>query len=274
MGKWRKPTKFTVIQPVWKGIFVTCVRGRETQCAREVREWFEAVAEEHWPDDAQGQNEDEKSDLEGDIEAEIQREVDGLSSNKRKKIVVHEKLGVECVVFVQTRYPVDPVKLSLIVCEQTYNREHAAKYIQRLAPVQQFVKCEAELNEIGGLKPVLEKHMRDNTRFAIRPTLRLTQVNRDVVIPAIAKLVGPNHKVDLQNYEQLVLVEGFKGVLGIAVVDLPASEVTKYCRLNLSQIVATNSKETEEAQKKPKEDNKTESKTESKAESKAEPKPE
>lgn len=112
--------------------------------------------------------------------------------------------------------------------------------------------------------------MRDNTRFAIRPTLRLTQVTRDVVIPAIAKLVGPNHKVDLQNYEQLVLVEGFKGVLGIAVIDLPASDVTKYCRLNLSQIVATNSKETNETKNEPKKELKEDDKTETKAEPKSE----
>lgn len=217
---------------------MTCVRGRETQCAREVREWFESVAEESWP--STGDQEEEEEGEEVDIEAEIQREVDGLKTTKRKNLVVHDKLGVECVIFVQTRNPVDPVKLCLKICQQAYNREHTSKYVQRMAPVEQFVKCDAELSDIEGLKHVLDKQMRPETSFAIRPTLRLCAVTRDAVIPAVAKLVGPKHSVNLQNYEQLILIEGFKGVLGVSVVDLPASEIQKFCRLNVAQIIASN----------------------------------
>lgn len=220
---------------------MTCNRGREMQCAREIREWFEGVSESLYPNSevelATGTDHTVLT-KESSIEDEIRREVECLTATKRKHIVVHAKLGVDCVVFVQTRYPVDPVKLMLAVCEQTVQRERTARYIQKMAPVQQFIKCEEGLEGVEAFQPVLAEHLRPSTRFAIRPTLRLSPVTRDKAIPAVARLVGPNHSVDLKNWDQLIMVEGLRGVLGISVIDTNAELTKKYCQFNLVQITA------------------------------------
>lgn len=48
-------------------------------------------------------------------------------------------------------------------------------------------------------------------QFAIRPTTRNhNMLNRNEVINTIASCVGPAHKVDLKEYELLILVELYK----------------------------------------------------------------
>jgi tRNA acetyltransferase TAN1 len=45
-------------------------------------------------------------------------------------------------------------------------------------------------------------------QFAIRPTSRnSSQLSRDTVIKTVAEVVGPNHSVDLTNYDLLILVD-------------------------------------------------------------------
>lgn len=184
----------------------------------------------------------ESSSISGDtkdsIEDKILREVEGLTARKRKHIVVHAKLGVDCVVFVQTRYPVDPVKLMLEVCKQTSQGDKTARYIQRMAPVQQFIKCEEGLEGVEAFQPTIDKHLRPNTKFAIRPTLRLSPVTRGNVIPAVARLVGPNHSVNLKDWDQLIMVEGLRGILGVSILDTNAELTKKYRQFNLVQITA------------------------------------
>lgn len=227
--KW-KPSKFTTPETSWRGIFVTCNRGREKQCASEVQQWFETVVDEYFDDEPAA---DEKDSLEADIAKEVAQ-----LTSKRKKVVVHVNLGVECVVFAQLRHPLDPVQVTLKICELAQQGERATKYIQRLGPVQQFVKIDDELTELKALEPLIKKRMHDGSKFAIRPTLRLTAVTRDRVIPAIARLVGTGHKVSLDSFEELVLVEGFKSVIGVAVLNTPAEKVKELCRFNVAQIVA------------------------------------
>ena len=48
-------------------------------------------------------------------------------------------------------------------------------------------------------------------QFAIRPTIRNHHVlTRDGVIKQLADVVGPAHKVDLKNYDLLVVVEIYR----------------------------------------------------------------
>lgn len=241
MGKHWKPTKVNLIDPVWRGIFVTCNRGREAQCAREIRDWFEQTAEQLFPD-AESDSEEKKASAgdgdagaaaagEPDIEAAIKAEVEPLKTS-RKRIVVHDKLGVECLLFVQTRHPVDPVALALRVCEECAQKQRHAKYIQKLSPVQQFVKFE----HLERLAPVLQAGLGAQTSFAIRPSLRLCKETRDEVIPAVARLIGSEHKVDLKNYDELVVIEGFKTLLGASVLKLDAQKMKALHQLNLLQI--------------------------------------
>ena len=46
------------------------------------------------------------------------------------------------------------------------------------------------------------------TKFAIRPSIRNNkQFKRDEVIKTVAAAVGPGHKVDLKDYDLLIIVE-------------------------------------------------------------------
>lgn len=45
-------------------------------------------------------------------------------------------------------------------------------------------------------------------QYAIRPTVRNNhEWPRDILIPLVARAVGPGHTVDLKNYDALILVE-------------------------------------------------------------------
>lgn len=54
--------------------------------------------------------------------------------------------------------------------------------------------------------------MTNAQQFAIKPSLRNhgKTTSREEIIKQVATLVGPEHKVDLMNYEKLILVEVYK----------------------------------------------------------------
>ncbi len=78
-----------------------------------------------------------------DIESSIKKELDFLNStdaNAASQIFTTVRLNVECVLFVKTRGPIDPVELVHRVCEDANAggaTAHTAKtrYINRLTPV-------------------------------------------------------------------------------------------------------------------------------------------
>ena len=71
-------------------------------------------------------------------------------------------------------------------------------------------------------------------QFAIRPNIRShNTLKRDQVIEIVAKAVGPGHKVNLKDYDKMILVDIFKNVVGMAVVD---SDFDKLKRFNLAEI--------------------------------------
>lgn len=48
-------------------------------------------------------------------------------------------------------------------------------------------------------------------QFAIRPSIRSNSIiKRDDLIKTIAEVVGPEHKVDLTNYDLMILVDVFR----------------------------------------------------------------
>ncbi len=82
----------------------------------------------------------------------------------------------------------------------------------------------------AGLLP-LENRLRARVRahanrmqpqYAIRPTIRNNNVlNRDEVIRIVASAVGEEHKVDLKNYDLLILVDVYRVSRAMAEVGCP-----------------------------------------------------
>lgn len=72
-------------------------------------------------------------------------------------------------------------------------------------------------------------------QFAIRPNIRNHSIlTRDSVIQLVAQAVGPGHKVDLKQFDLLILVEVYKNICGMSVVG--GDFDTKMRRYNLDEL--------------------------------------
>ncbi|GKT48415.1 tRNA dimethylallyltransferase [Colletotrichum spaethianum] len=124
-----------------KGIWVTFARGMDGKAISE----FNTLCDEYGKtlygivppgDEVESDNDDE------DIEASIKKELEGInadSKSKSKRNFKAIKAGIECVFFMKTRDPVDPVELCRRICQDASVcidlKERKTKYINRLTPV-------------------------------------------------------------------------------------------------------------------------------------------
>ncbi|KAK1580262.1 THUMP domain-containing protein [Colletotrichum navitas] len=124
-----------------KGIWVTFARGMDAKAISE----FNLLCDEYGKTmyNIAPPDEDVESDNEAeDIEDSIKKELEGISGggkSKSKRNFKAIKAGIECVFFMKTRDPVDPVELCRRICQDaslcTDLKERRTKYINRLTPV-------------------------------------------------------------------------------------------------------------------------------------------
>ncbi|KAK1971822.1 THUMP domain-containing protein [Colletotrichum sublineola] len=124
-----------------KGIWVTFARGMDGKAISE----FSLLCDEYGKTiyNIVPPDEGVESDNEGeDIEASIKKELEGISGgskSKSKRNFKAIKAGIECVFFMKTRDPVDPVELCRRICQDASLcadlKERKTKYINRLTPV-------------------------------------------------------------------------------------------------------------------------------------------
>ncbi|KAK9478521.1 hypothetical protein V1514DRAFT_306875 [Lipomyces japonicus] len=232
-------TESSTIHPGVSGIFVTCNRRFERKCRSEIMEIFNEVAESEY--DLSKFDADSESDPEDeedvDIEASIAKELDSIKKKKERKLFKPINIDCECVLFIRTKKPIDPVHIVHKVCEDAMNSGiKNTRHTLRLSPVTFTASAnEEEFKKL--VSKVLEPHFhqegQEPLKFAIRPTTRNhTTFDRDYLIRTIAEAVGRPHKVDLTNYDRLILVECFKNIVGISVVE----DFEKLKRFNLQQI--------------------------------------
>lgn len=146
------------------------------------------------------------------------------------------------VIFVRTRAPIDPVDLVVRICKDTQKTGmKRSRYVQRLTPVTLTTMATSDgLLKLADavLNPVFHKgegqtsytvsiletyfiNMISNIQwlqFAIRPVLRNHNIlDRDEIIRTVAHTVSKadGHRVDLKQYDKIILVECFKvSILG------------------------------------------------------------
>ncbi|KAK3322110.1 hypothetical protein B0H66DRAFT_189861 [Apodospora peruviana] len=149
-GKWKTThqqarmavAQNAIPQPGDVGIWVTCARRQENKAAREVTLLFEQYAEKLYgikceEDDAT--SEDEEAE---DIEAAIKKEVEALNSKKdpseSNSIFTVMKMNVDCLLFVKTKAPVEPIELVRSICLDARDiKEHGQmklRYVNRFTP--------------------------------------------------------------------------------------------------------------------------------------------
>ena len=210
------------------GIFVTCDKGQEANCLREMDDLLSqhTEASDGVPLWGHGTVTDavEAPSPTDDIESDIRKELDSLRSPSAANPSIHwVKLDIPCVSFVKTGPDLDPVTLVHSICKEASAKPdlRRSRYIKRMTPMTLMRKTLPDgLDKL--CQTVLKPHFHaggPSRKFAIRPTIRNNNsLHRDDVINQIATAVGPHHRVDLKNYDLLILLDVYRNVCGMSVV--------------------------------------------------------
>lgn len=269
-----------VLDPGTSGIYATCARKKERLAIQELGLLFEEKAEEIYGKEIEEMNRIEgsdkkdadrdgsSSDEELSIEDQINKELAELKKDKKPKTKDERKkdilqfidLDCECVVFCKTRKPIEPETFIAKIMEELAdpnNKLKRTRYVQKLTPVTN--SCSNSMEQLIKLADeVLKPHFHDPNneqtyKFAVEVTRRnFNKIDKMDIIKQIVKQVSQNgkyeHKVDLKQYDKLVLVECFKSNIGISVVD--GDYLTKYRKYNVQMIYEDKFKSEEDTSEK------------------------
>ncbi|KAF7596404.1 hypothetical protein BBP40_001711 [Aspergillus hancockii] len=236
-GNWHKQqnSKANIESGDW-GVFVTCDLGKEGKCIPEVLDLFSQSIETPGVEDQGGES---NSDEEDDIEAQIRKEVEGLKPGSTiPQLFQAIRLDIPCVSFIRFDKSIDPEKLVHQICIDAHANpeKKRSRFIQRMTPVKSIRKTLSVDLEVFA-QEILKPHFHSGggpKKFAIRPAIRNnSKFNRDSVIKTVASVVGPEHSVDLKNYDLVILIDVIKNVIGMSVA---GSDYEKLKRYNLAEL--------------------------------------
>ncbi|KAJ3236015.1 hypothetical protein HDU78_004873 [Chytriomyces hyalinus] len=216
---------FTV-QSGMRGVLGFCRRGKEQLASKELIAVLEEYADKLYGEIG---GSGEKVSGSGEIEDAFAREVAAIKesglADKSKKRFVWLNVGIECCLFVKCSAEIDPTQLvTVILADMNESKVQKSRYIQRILPATET--CNAYLDQITALaKRLLPPHFSvpgmSPKKFAVVFNRRNNHdVTRDDVIPVIAQIVTEvvEHTVDIKEPEYCILVEIFKGVCAMSVV--------------------------------------------------------
>lgn len=264
-----------------KGIFMTCDKGCEKKALLELHDILQDYLESRGID-ASGEPKQQKAPEDGSsdkpiasdenqyggIEADIASElaemrgkdqpgtdVKGPPNSKPMQMIT---LDIPCVSFLRLppKSALDPVEIVHKLCLDAVkpDSKQRCRYVRRLTPVTYLAKVLRQGLETAS-EEVLPPHFGPDERgdiksvkFAIRPTVRENeQLDRDLIIKPVANRVQElgkdSHKVDLKGYDKAVVVEVYRGWLGMCVVDNTSTGnyehgYERLKRFNLAEIYA------------------------------------
>ncbi|TFK74198.1 hypothetical protein BDN72DRAFT_104731 [Pluteus cervinus] len=207
------------------GIWVSCVKGKEKQTIGELTEVLDSLIPELWP--GHGPDDDVNSENEGDddnIEAQVAKEMSAMKDRKKDRLFANCPTNTNCVVFISCKPPVDPVELVVHHIKNVLKTGVTrTRYIHRLVPVSG--SCVTNLPEMQALcNTLLERFFQQHPGKVFRYKIELrvrnhTTLSRQTIIQNIAQDVPSEHTVDLTNPDMFILVEVFKSVCGISIVE-------------------------------------------------------
>ncbi|KAK6952671.1 hypothetical protein Daesc_004962 [Daldinia eschscholtzii] len=234
-GRWQTPHQKAKLEAIKgrglevgdMGIWTTCVKGKERQALEEMMDLCEEYGEKLYGikrQDPAEVKEDEEDD--GDIEASIKKEVQEMKPASKPKGSTFEpmRMDLDCLLFIRTKPPVDPVALVQQICkdakEVTEKSQRRSRFINRFTPITLTAKAtEAGVEEVA--KNVLAKHFQladedeqtdvpkaEAYSYAIRPSFRAhNTLKRDDVIKKVASLIVSRHKVNLTSPDKVILID-------------------------------------------------------------------
>ncbi|KAJ2974902.1 hypothetical protein NUW58_g8509 [Xylaria curta] len=166
-------------------------------------------------------------------------------------------MNVDCVLFVRTRAPVDPLVLVREICKDAAVAKdrsmRRSRFINKLTPITLTGKAtEKGLEDVA--RKVLPDHFQlvegqtgeatqsegDACSYAIRPTIRAhSTLTRAEVIEKVASMISKKHKVDLKNPNKVIIIEIFQTFCGMSVVGEDWEEMKRY---NIHELYSAASK--------------------------------
>ncbi|KAF8150070.1 hypothetical protein B0H34DRAFT_174260 [Crassisporium funariophilum] len=222
--------------PIWgkrhvegPGVWVSCVKGKEKQTVGEIYELFESMASEIWPMAEQEEAPDsdgEQRDTELSLEAQIANELSAMQRPRARNAgnrFTNCQTNTPCVVFISCKPPVDPVELVVKYIESVEATGITrTRYTHRLVPVSGT--CVANLPEVQNLcknvfKDFFDRHEGQQFKYKIELRIRNhTTIPRSTLIEHVAQCVPEGHVVDLENPQVFILMEVFKSICGVSIV--------------------------------------------------------
>ncbi|KAG5519754.1 hypothetical protein PMAC_000027 [Pneumocystis sp. 'macacae'] len=244
------------LQPGWSGIFVTCARKHEHRAAKEIIYLFNELTniqylEKHTENDALNNfltdpNPIDNIKKSACWEERVAQEIAELQKKHYSKLQVID-IKTPCVVFIRTKWPLDPVEIVRDLCEKILlNQIKRIRWSQRLTPVtltacatlpdlqklaQKVLQLYFDKNGPEALKEIISNRQKQNINT-------LCKMTREDIIKIIAPIASARHKVDLKNYDFLIMVEVFKGICGISVVH----DFERFKKLNIASIMESTTK--------------------------------
>ncbi|KAF6834779.1 tRNA acetyltransferase TAN1 [Colletotrichum plurivorum] len=232
-----------------QGIWVTFARGMDGKAISEFSLLCDEYGKTLYGLVPPGEDVDSEEET-GDIEASIEKELDGMRPAKAKgprRSFKAIRAGIECVFFMKTRSPVDPVELCRRICQDASAcgdpKERKTKYINRLTPVSildkasengviraarkalapyfDLVPDDATLGEKAEVKEgEIKTEEKTAHTYAIRPSIRSnSSVDRDGLIKQIASVISARHKVNLGSPDRVILVDIFQSYCCMSVIE-------------------------------------------------------
>nr|XP_036579663.1 THUMP domain-containing protein [Colletotrichum truncatum]KAF6787272.1 THUMP domain-containing protein [Colletotrichum truncatum] len=254
-----------------KGIWVTFARGMDGKAISEFNLLCEEYGKILYGLVPPGENVESDDDVE-DIEESIKKELDGMNSaskTKAKRSFKVIRAGIECVFFMKTRDPINPVELCRRICQDASTcsdmKERKTKYINRLTPVSALDKAsengvvrvarkalapwfslvadgdtgvgEVPVGDGGPTVPQndAEQESKPEYTYAIRPSIRSnSSIERDSLIKQVASVVNTRHKVNLNSPDKVILVDVFQSYCSIGVIE--GSDWDGLKKLNINEL--------------------------------------
>ncbi|OUM56833.1 hypothetical protein PIROE2DRAFT_25751, partial [Piromyces sp. E2] len=182
------------------------------------------------------ENNSENEDDIDDIEASLAKELEDMKSNTKEKNKFEiVPLNINCLGFIRAKVPIDPVKVVHSIFETIETKkEKKTKYTQRVIPIVNT--CITNKPEIIRLaETIVKPYFPDDEQkeYAIMIKIRNnSKMDRMEIIKGVAEVIGEKHKVNLTNPSLFVIIEIFKTVCGISVVD----DYFKYKKYNMEEV--------------------------------------
>ncbi|KAI0475180.1 hypothetical protein GGR56DRAFT_644897 [Xylariaceae sp. FL0804] len=276
-GKWQTPHHKAKLQAVKgrslevgdAGVWTTCQRHKEMKALDELVDIFDQYGEKLYgikPEEAEDVADDTGAGAETeDIEASIKNEIEGMKSKSKAKDSVFEpiRMNLDCLLFMRTRAPVDPVALVHEVCKDakqaTSRGQWRSRFINKFTPVTYTGRAtEKGVEEVA--KRVLGEHFQlaegedeqadepedGACSYAIRPSIRAhNTMKRTDVITQVAGLISKRHKVNLTAPDKVILIDIYQTFCGMSVVDGDWGDLKQF---NLHELYMSAAKSEESAE--------------------------